>query len=427
MMNFAWTVGVLPGGPGDAAEIGALLGIGFDRSAHPMLLLDEDSEVICANAAAGGLFDTDAGALLGRRHVQFAPLPTDRIGGRETASYRTAAAGQVRRETALVTDSGRSVLAELRVDVLTTDGGRSLSLIQLCDVTDDRRRQQELAGHELRHRHLAEGREARQVLERLQQQPSRTATAPGRPAAPRPDRSAARRESDPRGVEEEPAVAIRLQELTDQQRELIEQLSSTETRERALLAEAVHDDPMQLIVAAILRIDNVRLGLPDGQGAELDEIATLLETSVERLRKIIVAISPPDLTGGLGLALRNLADGIFIGTDCVVTVLGSDHVRLGPQTKATAYRIMREALVNARKHAHASNVTLQLTERDGEVILSLTDDGVGAASLKPQPGHLGMATMRARAKTENARLDLDSTEGRGTTVVLTLPIAGGGS
>ena len=218
------------------------------------------------------------------------------------------------------------------------------------------------------------------------------------------------------------AVADRLLELTYEQRELLEQLASTETRERALLADAVHDDPMQMIVAAILRIDYLRLQVAGEQGDELDRVATLLETSVERLRKLIVAITPPDLSDGLGVALRNLAEGIFIGTTSVVTVIGPTNVSLNPPAKATAYRIMREALVNARKHAQAGNVTLRLEEHDGSVMLSLTDDGVGAASLKAEPGHFGLATMRARANAEDAQLHIDSTPGLGTTVVLTLPM-----
>lgn len=218
------------------------------------------------------------------------------------------------------------------------------------------------------------------------------------------------------------AVADRLLELTYEQRELLEQLASTETRERALLADAVHDDPMQLIVAALLRIDFLRLGMAGEQGAELDQVGSLLETSVERLRKLIVAITPPELSAGLGVALRNLAEGIFIGTTSVVTFVGGDHASLDPPVKATAYRIMREALVNARKHAQAKNVTLRLEEHDGTVILSLTDDGVGAESLKAGPGHFGLATMRARANAEGARFHIDSTPGLGTTVVLTMPM-----
>ncbi len=144
---------------------------------------------------------------------------------------------------------------------------------------------------------------------------------------------------------------------------------------------------------------------------------------MRQLRTLIIALTPPDLTEGLGVALRNLAEGIFIGTPTQVTVLGPAHVHLTPQTKGNAYRILREAMVNARKHARARRVVLDLQEHDNAVIARLTDDGDGAKSLHAGPGHLGMATMHARTHTEGGRLDITSTPGHGTTVTLTLPIA----
>jgi signal transduction histidine kinase len=80
-------------------------------------------------------------------------------------------------------------------------------------------------------------------------------------------------------------------------------------------------------------------------------------------------------------------------------------------------------MVNARKHAHAQHVVLDLQETDGTVTARLTDDGDGAQSLQAGPGHLGLATMRARTHTEGGRLDITSTPGDGTTVTLTLPTA----
>ena len=59
-------------------------------------------------------------------------------------------------------------------------------------------------------------------------------------------------------------------------------------------------------------------------------------------------------------------------------------------------------------------------------IARLTDDGVGATRLNAGPGHLGMATMRARAEADGGRLDVTSAPGAGTTVVLTLPTAPAG-
>jgi len=222
---------------------------------------------------------------------------------------------------------------------------------------------------------------------------------------------------------ERSAIAIRLHELTVEQRELLEQLSGVEERERLLLAEAIHDGPMQLVVAVMMRLENFSMtGVKLVQDGLESSIETL-ETSIRNLRTLIIALTPPDLSRGLGVALRQLAEGIFMGTTTEITVLGKAHVNLTPLTKVNAHRILREALVNTRKHAHARHVVLELTEDDDVVIARLTDDGIGATSLDSGPGHLGVATMRARADAEGASLDIVCTAGVGTTVLLTLPTA----
>lgn len=222
---------------------------------------------------------------------------------------------------------------------------------------------------------------------------------------------------------EHQAIAQRLQDLTREQRELLEQLAGVEERERTLLAEAIHDGPMQLVVAVMMRLENSSMHRRVVDDVEMELLIVTLETSIQRLRTLIIALTSPDLSAGLGMALRRLAEGIFLGTATEITVLGAAHVNLTPLSKGNAHRILREALVNARKHARARHVVLELTERGGWVTARLTDDGIGAASLDAGPGHLGMATMRARADAEGGRLEVTSAPGAGTTVVLTLPTA----
>jgi signal transduction histidine kinase len=190
---------------------------------------------------------------------------------------------------------------------------------------------------------------------------------------------------------------------------LLEELASMETRERSLLAEIIHDEPTQLIVVAAMRID--RLGRDSTDGEELAQIFVLLETSIERLRRLIVALAPPDLAEGLGSALQVLAAGIFVGSNTQFYITGPMHIHITVPAKEAVYRIFREALVNARKHANAANVTLSLDEHDTVFVLTLTDDGDGCESLDAGPGHLGMATMRATS--EDGELRVVSSPARG--------------
>ena len=143
---------------------------------------------------------------------------------------------------------------------------------------------------------------------------------------------------------------------------------------------------------------------------------------MQRLRTLIIALTPPDLDGGLRAALTMLAEGIFTGTDTQIGTAGPVHVALTPLRKGNAHRILREALVNVRKHAHAKHVTIELEQTNKLVVARIIDDGVGAIKFDAGPGHLGMVTMRARARAEGGRLEVDSTPGMGTTLTLSMPI-----
>ena len=216
----------------------------------------------------------------------------------------------------------------------------------------------------------------------------------------------------------------RLGRLMADQRELLEQLSTVEERERLLLAEAIHDEPLQLVVAATMRLDTLTGSLGD-RPAETEQVILLLEDAIGQLRTLMTALTPPELTEGLGPALLRLAQAVFVVDSSVtVSLSGHDHVGLSPARQLNVCRILREGLVNARKHARASHIWLTLAEADGLVTATLRDDGVGADELDPRPGHLGMATMLGRAAAEGGHLEITTAPGEGTTLVLTVPSDG---
>ncbi|TKV57361.1 hypothetical protein FDO65_17710 [Nakamurella flava] len=214
------------------------------------------------------------------------------------------------------------------------------------------------------------------------------------------------------------AAADRLSRLRLEYASVIEQLSTVEERERVLLAEAIHDEPMQLIVAVMMLMDST----PDHQRpAGMDRWIDVLERAVGKLRSLIISMTPADLTDGLGIALRRLAEGIFVGWPMSIEVTGLEQVPLSPARASTAWKIARESLVNVRKHAQASAVRVDLQLIDGQVRLRVADDGVGASDLSSGPGHLGVATMRARAVADGGTLDIVAAPGGGTTVTFRIP------
>ena len=76
---------------------------------------------------------------------------------------------------------------------------------------------------------------------------------------------------------------------------------------------------------------------------------------------------------------------------------------------------------NTVKHAQADHAWVELLAGDGEVVLTVRDDGVGFDPGQPHPGHLGLETMRDRASRIGAELTLQSAPGEGTEVRVRVP------
>jgi two-component system, NarL family, sensor histidine kinase UhpB len=96
---------------------------------------------------------------------------------------------------------------------------------------------------------------------------------------------------------------------------------------------------------------------------------------------------------------------------------------LSPDVELAIYRIAQEALTNALRHSEASEVTVALRSSDGDLLLSIKDNGSGL------PEHViaggGLTGMRERAMLIGAGLDIASTPGAGVMVTLRLPLNGG--
>ncbi|GIV01005.1 MAG: hypothetical protein KatS3mg014_2620 [Actinomycetota bacterium] len=89
------------------------------------------------------------------------------------------------------------------------------------------------------------------------------------------------------------------------------------------------------------------------------------------------------------------------------------------------YRVTREALVNAAKHARASRVRVVIESVDPCVRVAVEDDGDGfdpSAVVRPRRGHLGLASLRERVRLLGGRLEIRSAPGRGTTVESVVPL-----
>jgi signal transduction histidine kinase len=152
---------------------------------------------------------------------------------------------------------------------------------------------------------------------------------------------------------------------------------------------------------------------------KLAEAASELDGGITELRELARGIHPAILSqGGLGPALKALARRSPVPVDLDLR-LGS---RLPLMVEAAAYYVVAETLTNATKHAAASQVRIEATNRDGRLELSIVDDGVGGAD--PQRGS-GLTGLVDRVDALGGRMDISSPPGRGTWMRIELPVDNG--
>lgn len=220
-----------------------------------------------------------------------------------------------------------------------------------------------------------------------------------------------------------------LDRINQERQRLLNHLVVAESEERKRIAADIHDDSIQVMAAAGMRLQMLRRKLSDPEHLVLlDQVEETVAASIKRLRALMFQLRPPALEReGLRAALLGLLDDRFRDTDTAFSVHSDLESEPRYDTRAAAYQIASEALINARKHAEASNVRVSLGRTDEGLLVTVADDGAGfvADDHEPAPGHLGMVNMRERAAVLGGTCRVSSAPGEGTVVEIWIPWASG--
>jgi signal transduction histidine kinase len=204
-----------------------------------------------------------------------------------------------------------------------------------------------------------------------------------------------------------------------ERRAALARLVSAGEEERRRIAGDIHDDSIQVMTAAGMRLQILRRSLDDPEQLSLlRELDETVKLSISRLRHLIFELRPSALDNeGLSAALRAYLDEADATT--ATTYLLDDRLTSQPSeaNRVVLYRITQEALTNVRKHARASHASVTLGSRDGGTYVTVRDDGVGFTPdiATARPGHLGLAAIRERAELAGGWLRVESNPS-GTTV-----------
>jgi len=216
---------------------------------------------------------------------------------------------------------------------------------------------------------------------------------------------------------------------------LMSRVNVAQEEERARIARELHDSVAQSLLKIIYDAGFALDFLKEDPRLAVDEIEEVQQRAkdcLNELRVIMYNLKPTSLDIlGLRETIQRYAEQFeeeyAISTN--VELQGLDSIP--PSVELTVFRILQEELTNVRKHSNAGSVKIKSETSQGDLILTVEDDGVGfdpkMLEAEQESGkHLGLMALRERAELLGGDLNIDSLPGMGTRIIVRLPMITGG-
>lgn len=211
----------------------------------------------------------------------------------------------------------------------------------------------------------------------------------------------------------------------------VQQLAVLEERER--IGMDLHDGVIQALYAVGLNLEGSAEDVYDSPAdvkARLEKAIGDLNQVIKDIRTYVLGLRPAHVgNADIVSALSELVQEVRVNS-LIHAELEADRAyspALSEEQTINLFHIAQEALSNVQKHARATSVVARLQSETGRLHLTITDDGVGFDTGQPiDPAHRGLTNMMERARSIDARFSVHSEPGKGTTVMVELPMRDGG-
>jgi PAS domain S-box-containing protein len=238
-----------------------------------------------------------------------------------------------------------------------------------------------------------------------------------------------------RDITERKLAEEKLRATTEQLRALSARLQSAREEEATRIAREIHDELGGALTSLRWDLEDIdgptsetrdRLDLQERR-KKIVSMTRLIDTTINTVRRIASELRPIGLddlglVAAIELHARKFQDrtGIIIECDCT-----EQSFELSQEQSTAIFRIFQEALTNILRHARATRVTIQTQEENEEFILTIIDNGRGITD-EEKSGQLtlGLLGMRERAHLIGGRIEIIGHGGKGTVVIVRIPISG---
>lgn len=188
------------------------------------------------------------------------------------------------------------------------------------------------------------------------------------------------------------------------------------------ISQEIHDNVGQLLTLARLNLNTLEMPGDNHTKEKITDASSLISQSIQSLRDLTKTLHG-DLISKHGLVEALAAEVKMMNkigiVRCEFDVVG-EETTVAADKSLIIFRIAQEALHNVVKHAQANNVWMTIQFQPQDIILSVSDDGLGLSSRTASTNGNGLRNMRDRSRIIGANLDIFSNKPSGTVVKLTI-------
>lgn len=228
------------------------------------------------------------------------------------------------------------------------------------------------------------------------------------------------------------SVRVLLDRIEDDSLQFSAKLLGSIEEERQRIGRELHDNTIQLLAAAHLRLSLAQRDLAADAPAAREALASvraIVERALGQLKTVIYDLRPAMLEDlGLAAALRWYINARVSQPGLeVITKIVNEERRLAPDLETALYRVAQEALGNAARHSGATRVDVTLEYNPGFIVLGVFDNGTGFDLAGARGRGLGLLSMQERVTMLGGRFNIVTEPGQGTRVYAVVPIPDTGS
>jgi signal transduction histidine kinase len=214
-----------------------------------------------------------------------------------------------------------------------------------------------------------------------------------------------------------------LREMTKAKNRLLRSLVDAQEQERRSLVGDLHDGLGQALTRVLYGLRGSRSRLAGSESEvsrELERLESLVEEQSRNLRRFLAAARPAVLEDfGLARALESFAREQETDSGPPIRVHLTPVPQLAGAAEIVLFRAAQEAVINARKHAAARHVWIEMEPDDGAIVLEVGDDGRGTSEIRDG---IGLTSMKDRVASLGGHVDIQSRPGEGTVVSIRIPL-----